>query len=117
MEREVLGSCLGMKLEVILGRDSNSSESSGGRRARLIVGLMSIWESNLPAPVIGPVGIEVIEHGQDPAISTREVLDAISLVWGDLRCSVPAESLRHPHAHIEKPARVVLSEAGPVCWD
>ena len=32
MEREVLGSCLGMKLGVIVGRDSNSSVSSGGKK-------------------------------------------------------------------------------------
>ena len=109
MERDVLGSCL--------GRDSNSSEREGGEKGSVDCRLDEYWESNPPAPVISPVGIKVIEHGKDPAISTREVLDAISLVWGDLRCSVPAVSLRHPHDQIEKPPRVALSETNPVCWD
>ena len=53
----------------ILGGGSTNSDCKG-RRARLIVGLLHIWELNPPAPLIRLVRIEVVKHPHDPAMST-----------------------------------------------
>lgn len=78
----------------------------------MISGLLDIWKLNLVVPLFHLVRIEAAEHRQDSATSTtgREVLDAVSLVCGDLHRSVPAASLRSPHTPSENLARVVLPE-------
>ena len=61
------------------------ARTARGRRARMIVSMLHILELNQPALLIRLARSEVVEHRQDPAISPREVLDAVSLVWRDQR--------------------------------
>ena len=66
----------------VLGGGSTNSDSKR-RRARLIVGLLHIWELDPAAPFICPVRIEVVEHRYDLAMSTCEVLGSMYPVCGD----------------------------------
>ena len=74
-------SCV-IKLGAVL-RGHPDGWTARGRRAMLIPGLLHIWKFGLLVLITRVIGIEVVEHRQDPAISTRAVFDAVCLVCGD----------------------------------
>ena len=75
---------LDIKLGAVMQRDPDISTTRRGRASfMLIVGLLDIWKSGPSVPLIRLIGIEVVDHRQDAAMSTRAVFHAASLVCGD----------------------------------
>jgi len=80
------GNCLVLSLDIKLGavmRGDLDSSTTRGTRAMLIKDLLNIWKSGSSVPLIRLIGIEVVDHRQDAAMSTRAVFGAASLVCGD----------------------------------